>query len=122
MSRVKTLQMQKVRDFRESFGRVLKLNPDMPFIEAYNVTARSAAPRFYCTLSEARRFCSLLNRKKPLPLRSENKKKMYQDLFEKWKASGSTTYMTLDEIIMQPAPSFYIDASTAQGFGHKYKL
>lgn len=121
MSEHRDLQMQKVRDFREIFFKVISTHPDMLYRDAYKVAAESGAPRFYCTYEQARRFVSLINRKRPLPLKQENKRRMYRDIYKKWKAAGYTTFKALHEIINSPAPAFYLANETVKAFGHLYR-
>ena len=121
MSEHRDLQMQKVRDFREVFFKVISTHPGMLYRDAYKVAAESGAPRFYCTYEQARKFVSLIKRKRPLPLRQENKRRMYRDIYKKWKAAGHTTFKALHEIINSPAPSFYLSETTVMAFGHMYR-
>ena len=117
----RTLQMQKVRDFREALFKVIRTHPDMLYRDACKVAVESEAPRFYCTYELAQRFVSLINRKRPLPLKQENKRRMYLELYRRWKATGQRSYSILHDIIMSPAPAFYLANDTAKAFGHLYR-
>ena len=121
MNEHRDLQMQKVRDLREAFFKVTSTHPGMLYRDAYKVAAESGAPRFYCTYEQARRFVSLINRKQPLPLKQENKRRMYRGIYKKWKAAGYTTFKALYEIINSPAPSFYLSETTVMAFGRIYR-
>lgn len=45
----------------------------------------SKAPRFYTDYDNARRYISLIRRNKPLPIKNENKKRMYYDIYRLWQ-------------------------------------
>ena len=77
------------------------------------------APRFFVSFENARRFVSLLVRKKRLPLVNKNKIELYKELFKRYKKlreedfkNKVINYTVLESIIEEPAPSFYLDTET----------
>lgn len=83
---------------------------------------KMGAPRFYTTFEKARRFVSLLERNKRLPLCNSNKVEMYMELhrrYQECKNNGCIGYSVLENIINQPAPSFYMNATTFRDLVYK---
>ena len=122
-----------VRDIRrqdiiDSFFNSLKeLRKTRPFVtqnEVIEHAARSTAPRFYVTFENARRFVSLLMRGKRLPIVNKNKVEMYKEIYRRYKArlkdcNKRYKYLILEQIIEEPAPSFYLDEETFRGIVYK---
>ena len=116
-----------VRDIRrqdiiDSFFNSLKeLRKTRPFVtqnEVIEHAARSTAPRFYVTFENARRFVSLLMRGKRLPIVNKNKVEMYKEIYRRWRArqkGGRNRYLVLADIILEPAPSFYLSEDRIKG-------
>ena len=82
------------------------------------------APRFYVTFENARRFISMLSRKKKLPLINKNKVAMYKEIYQRYikrvkDSSKRYKYVILEQIIEEPAPSFYLDEETFRGIVYK---
>lgn len=82
------------------------------------------APRFYVTFENARRFISMLARKKKLPLINSNKLAMYKEIYRRYVQrikddSRRYKYMILEQIIEEPAPSFYLDEDTFRGIVYR---
>ena len=82
------------------------------------------APRFYVTFENARRFISILSRKKKLPLINPNKVAMYKEIYHRYikrvkDSSKRYKYIILEQIIEEPAPSFYLDEETFRGIVYK---
>lgn len=69
--------------------------------------ANAPAPRFYVEFELARRMVSLIERGRPLPIKNENKIAMFEELHRRWKKRGVASFEPLQEIINEPAPSFY---------------
>ena len=113
-----------VNSFFESLKEVRKTRPFASQDEIIRHAANSNAPRFYVTFENARRFVSLLARKKRLPLINTNKLAMYKEIYRRYrkrvKECGERyKYIILDEIIREPAPSFYLDIETFRGIVYK---
>ena len=122
---VRDLRKQDVvNSFFESLKEVRKTRPFASQDEIIRHAANSNAPRFYVTFENARRFVSLLARKKRLPLINTNKLAMYKEIYRRYrkrvKECGERyKYIILDEIIREPAPSFYLDIETFRGIVYK---
>ncbi len=113
-----------VNCFFESLREVRKSRPFATQDEVIRYAVNSKAPRFYVTFENARRFVSLLSRKKRLPLSNSNKLAMYKEIYRRYrqrvKECGERyRYVILDEIIREPAPSFYLDVETFRGIVYK---
>ena len=113
-----------VNCFFESLKEVRKTKPFASQGEIIKHAASKNAPRFYITCENARRFTSLLLRKKKLPHINRNKLEMYKEIYRrylKWvKENGADhKYMILEQIIQEPAPSFYLDEQTFRGIVYR---
>ena len=116
------------QDIIDSFFKTLKeQRKTRPFItqnEVIEQAAKGSAPRFYVTFENARRFVSLLMRGKPLPITNKNKIAMYKEIYRRYKAREKNCdnrykYVILEDIIEEPAPSFYIDMETFRGIVYR---
>lgn len=76
--------------------------------EIARIVSISPAPRFYISYEEARRFVSMMERGKPIPLKNKLRLEQIKELHRRWKLTGSTRYVPLVGIIDSPAPSFYL--------------
>ncbi len=122
---VRELRKQDViESFFESLKEVRKTRPFATQNEVIEHAARRSAPRFYVTFENARRFISLLSRKKKLPLINGNKLDMYKEIYKRYlqrvkDCSKRYKYLILEKIIEEPAPSFYLDEETFRGIVYK---
>lgn len=74
----------------------------------------SKAPRFYTDYDTTRRYISLIYYNKPLPLKNENKKRMYYDIYRLWQKKVGPrpkNYTGLLSVILGPAPEWYLTES-----------
>lgn len=106
-----------INAFFDSLKSMRKQSPYVSQEQIIENTIRQGAPRFYTTYENARRFVSLLDRGKNIPLVNSNKIAMYHELFQRYREIKQQKpqligYTILEEIIEQPAPSFYIDIKT----------
>lgn len=122
-----------VRDIRRQdvvnsfFGSLKELRKTKPFVSQSEViehASKSSAPRFYVTFENARRFVSLLMRKKELPITNKNKVEMYKEIYRRYRKQAQECdsrykYLILEDIIEEPAPSFYIDEETFRGIVYR---
>lgn len=109
-----------VNSFFDSLKELRKTKPYASQSEIIEHASKSSAPRFYVTFENARRFISLLMRGKRLPITNKNKIAMYKEIFRRYKekvknAEARYKYIILENIIEEPAPSFYIDEETFRG-------
>lgn len=124
-SSVREMRKQDVIDrFFESLKELHKTRPYATQSEIIKHASKSEAPRFYVTFENARRFISMMMRKKKLPIINENKLEMYKEIFRRYKervndSSKRYKYLILESIIEEPAPSFYIDEETFRGIIYK---
>ena len=85
---------------------------------------RNGAPRFYVTYEKASRFVSMIERGKELPLTNPNKVAMYRELHRRYRTfaaeHGCTGYKILEDIILEPAPSFYMELKTFLDIVYKH--
>ena len=113
-----------VKSFFESVKEVRKTKPYATQEEIIKHAVKSEAPRFYVTFENARRFISLLSRKKKLPLINSNKLEMYKEIYRRYMqqvkdSSKRYKYIILERIIEEPAPSFYLDEQSFRGIVYR---
>lgn len=107
------------------FETVKKMSATNPFVTNREIVAKAVnekAPRFFVNYESARRFISLMARKKKLPVVNKNKLAMYKEIYRRYKEQSKGElghYKTLEKILEEPAPSFYLDESTFQGIVYK---
>ena len=107
------------------FDTVKKMSAKNPYVTNKEILAKAVneqAPRFFINFESARRFVSLMARKKKLPMVNKNKLAMYKEIYRRYKErckGESGHYKMLEKIIEEPAPSFYLDESTFQGIIYK---
>lgn len=120
-STVRELRKQAVVEtFFETMKNFKQKNPFATQEEIIGEAVKNKAPRFYVTFENARRFVSLLARKKRLPLVNKNKIEMYKELYRRYmkhiqenlENCSTKHYTILEHIIEEPAPSFYLDEET----------
>lgn len=86
---------------------------------AFEQLTKAPAPRFYVDFELARRMVSLIERGRPLPIQNENKIAMFEELHRRWKKRGVASFEPLQEIINEPAPSFYRGRDTMKSVVYK---
>ena len=130
---MKTKIVEDVRDIRkrdvvnsffESLKEVRKSRPYATQDEVIKHAVSKNAPRFYVTFENARRFVSMLARKKKLPLINSNKLAMYKEIYHRYLQKVKDTgkrykYIILEQIIEEPAPSFYLDEQSFRGIVYR---
>lgn len=120
-SSVREARRQDILDtFFNTMKESRKTRPYITQGEVIELASKSSAPRFYVTFENARRFVSLLMRGKKLPIVNKNKQEMYKEIYRRYKAkvkdaNARYKYIILEDIIEEPAPSFYIDGETFRG-------
>lgn len=105
----------KGEDVVNALYKAMSENPGKKILELFEIARKLEAPRFYVTFDQARRFISMLDRGLELPLKNENKKRMYEELYRRLKrkrGDKKKCYQLLEEIITSPAPEFYMDVET----------
>ena len=118
------LKKDVIATFFETMKETRKTNPLATQNEIIEVAVKSEAPRFYVTFENARRYISLMMRKKRLPLVNKNKMEMYKEIYNRYLKRIKETrnhyrYVILEKIIEEPAPSFYLDEETFRGIVYK---
>ena len=113
-----------INSFYESYKELKKTRPFATQNEVIEHAVKSEAPRFYVTFENARRFFSLLLRKKKLPIVNENKLEMYKEIYRRYikqmkDCNKRYKYLILEKIIEEPAPSFYLEEETFRGIIYK---
>ena len=71
--------------FFETMKNCRKIDPFASLEKIIEKAASTKAPRFFVSFENARRFVSMLVRKKRLPLVNKNKLEMYKELFRRYK-------------------------------------
>lgn len=113
-----------INSFYESYKELKKTRPFATQNEVIEHAVKSEAPRFYVTFENARRFVSLLLRKKKLPIVNKNKLEMYKEIYRRYikqmkDCNKRYKYLILEKIIEEPAPSFYLEEETFRGIIYK---
>ena len=113
-----------INSFYDSYKELRKIKPFATQNEVIEYAAKRNAPRFYVTFENARRFISMLSRKKKLPIKNENKVAMYKEIFRRYMqqvkdCNKRYKYIILESIIEEPAPSFYLEEETFRGIIYK---
>ena len=113
-----------INRFYESYKELKKSRPFATQNEVIEHAIKSKAPRFYVTFENARRFVSLLVRKKKLPITNENKAEMYKEIYRRYikqvkDCNKRYKYLILEKIIEEPAPSFYLEEETFRGIVYR---
>ena len=113
-----------INSFYESYITLKKTKPFATQNEVIEYAVKSEAPRFYVTFENARRFVSLLLRKKKLPIVNENKIEMYKEIYRRYikqmkESNKRYKFLILEKIIEEPAPSFYLEEETFRGIIYK---
>ncbi len=130
---MKSFVNNSVRDVRRQdvvnsfFGSLKELRKTKPFVSQSEViehASKSGAPRFYVTFENARRFVSMLLRDKELPITNKNKLEMYKEIYRRYcdqvkDKESRYKYLILENIIEEPAPSFYLDEETFRGIVYR---
>lgn len=116
-----SVRKMRKQDVINSFYKSLKeIRKEKPYATQNDViehAMKGEAPRFYVTFENARRFVSMLMRKKKLPVINENKLAMYKEIYNRYiqrvkDCTKRYKYLILEKIIEEPAPSFYINEET----------
>ncbi len=110
--------------FFETMREVRKSNPQATQNDIIEQAAKCKAPRFYVTFENARRYISLMVRKKRVPIVNKNKMEMYKEIYRRYikriqESSCPYRFIVLENIIEEPAPSFYLDEETFRGIVYK---
>ena len=108
--------------FFETLKKCRKIDPFASLEKIIEKAASTTAPRFFVSFENARRFVSMLVRKKRLPLVNKNKIEMYKELYRRYmkQCKGKVgNYTILESIIEEPAPSFYLDAGSFRGIVYR---
>ncbi len=113
-----------IETFFDTMKEVRKSNPLATQNEVIETAVNSKAPRFYVTFENARRYISLMMRKKRIPIVNKNKMAMYKEIYNRYikriqESSSHYRYVILEKIIEEPAPSFYLDEDTFRGIVYK---
>lgn len=97
-------------------------NPNKKMSELYEIARKMPAPMFYVSFHVARRFVSMLDRGLDLPMLNPNRIAMYKELhrrLKKARGNKEKSYNLLEDIILSPAPEFYMDLETFRGAFYK---
>lgn len=110
--------------FFETMKNVRKSNPLATQNDVIEQALKCEAPRFYVTFENARRYISLMARKKQIPIVNKNKLEMYKEIYRRYlkrirETSNQYRFIILERIIEEPAPSFYLDEETFKGIVYK---
>lgn len=123
---METIASQRVQDIVQAFFNGIK------GLGMYSVTHEDVirsimskgAPRFYVTPEKAKRYISIMDRGGKLTLTNPHRIAMYEEIFRRYKAYASEHnikgYGIVEDIIHEPAPSYYISARTFRDIIYSY--
>ena len=102
----------------EVFRRVMAREKDKSVMEIFAIAAKEPAPQFFVNFPQAYRTVSALARHGYRP-QNEHKAAMYDELYRRWKLRGVEHFAGLEEIINEPAPSFYMSDEAFKALVYK---
>ena len=110
-----------INAYYDSMKSVLHQNSYAKRCDIINDILIKNAPRFYTTFEYARRYVSMINRGLSLPVSDVNKVEMYKEIYKRYKdrCPYGDDYASLRDIIMEPAPSFYLSYWRISGIIYK---
>lgn len=112
-------------DLVNVFFKLLRENPKMPTQEIMRIVPLQKAPRFYVSFATARRHLSCIKKGKPIWEKTTSRKNLYAEIYKRWKKLNNgldfekNSYKGLMDIILSPAPQFYLDGWTARQIIYK---
>lgn len=119
MNTITELKKERNAALMDAFRRVLKDAKTAG--AAFEMLSRVEAPRFYVSFEQARLSVSRMLAAKWFPCHIA-KLAMYEELtrrvLARWQR-GEKGYDCLEEIINEPAPSFYLDKLTMKGIVYR---
>lgn len=107
MAEYRSLGQMRGEAVYEAFRRVMERETGKSVMEIFAIAAKEPAPRFFVTFTQAYRVIADMVRHGYRPT-NEYKAAMYDELHRRWKAKGVSHFADLEEIINEPAPSFYM--------------
>lgn len=128
IEKVKTVREMRKEDVQEAYFKASKelreLNPRTKQSDIFAYALKTGAPRFYVSFENARRYISLMARGKKIPITNANKLAMYTEIYRRYcgriaKSTEARAFTVLEDIIEEPAPSFYLDMWTFQGIVYR---
>ena len=118
MAKYKSLGQMRGEAVYEAFRRVMEREKGKSVMEIFAIAAKEPAPRFYVNFAQAYRTVSCMARHGYRP-QNEYKAQMYDEIFRRWKERGVVHYAGLEEIINEPAPSFYLSEQAFKALVYK---
>lgn len=112
----KSMSKQRAEACLEVFQRIL---PQCETVEeAFERAAKEPAPRFFVSFPRAYRCVRELE-VHGKRVQEPTKAAMFDELHRRWKTKGVKHYADLEDIIDEPAPSFYIAPWTFKALVYK---
>lgn len=103
-----------MRTYFDTLKSMSSTRMDVSVEDVVKQIMRQGASRFWVSYEAARRVVSQMCRGIKPKVSNRNKLAMYNELFRRYMVHreryGTTGYLILSEIIMQPAPSYYMDS------------
>lgn len=115
-----TIKIQREACIRNAYFELLKsMRREDRKVSMKDIAAEmmnKEAPRFFTSLSTAQRIISKMYRGMEISFTNRNKKEMYEEIFRRVKKAVQRgeleNYIDIEEIITQPAPSYYVNKIT----------
>lgn len=112
----KSIAQQRAEACLEVFQRILPQCETAE--EAFERAAKEPAPKFFVNFPRAYR-CVMELERHGKRVKEPTKAAMYDELHRRWKTRGVKHYADLEDIINEPAPSFYIAPWTFKALVYK---
>lgn len=95
-------------------------------LELFKMVADSPSTRFWVSGERASIVVSAMLSGKPLPRMRANKREMFEEIYRRFLVarqidSKKTVYELVSDIVMQPAPKFYLTPRTVDEIIHRIK-
>lgn len=119
----------RLAHFLDAVNKQLKRSKKVITIQhACAITAQEPAPQFYITPKQALEFYSEYKRTGKIPASKSNIRQMYEDIFLRYTQKqeelgwAGVKYLVMQEVLDEPAPSFYFNPKSAQQLYYKAVL
>jgi hypothetical protein len=129
MKQSNELIAERTKDLLEAERLVIKrIGKDAPYVSRkhiINMVSTEPAPRYYISTEEAMRIVSMINKGRPIK-RSGIKKRMYQEIYDKYTSERNLTpceckSATMERVLYTKASCFFITRGTIENILSKAK-
>ena len=121
---IKRLREESIREVYFSMLKEMKsICPSVTTEEVIEAIMSKPAPRFFTSLPTAQRIISRMYRGLKVPFSNKNKERMYTEIYnrtiEAIEKGEIKSYIDIEHILEQQAPSFYVNTITMRTVVYK---